>query len=81
MYQPRKKNKFSTESDIYKLCSSADMVIVDWDLYGDFGDRAKELVEHLVVNSLEEDPISYVWFWFTRTVLICSPYLMNYQKA
>jgi hypothetical protein len=29
---------------------------VDWDLYGDAGDKATNLVENLVVQSLEEDP-------------------------
>lgn len=56
LHQPPKRNSVGIESDTYKLCAAADIVIVDWDLYGDDGDKAKALVENLVLQSLEEDP-------------------------
>jgi hypothetical protein len=56
LHQPLKKNSVGIESDTYKLCASADIVIVDWDLYGDAGEKAKTLIENLVLQSLEEDP-------------------------
>ncbi|MBL6995869.1 response regulator receiver domain [Desulfobacula sp.] len=56
LHQPLKKNSVGIESDTYKLCASADIVIIDWDLYGDAGEKAKTLIEHLVLQSLEEDP-------------------------
>lgn len=56
LHQPLKQNSVSTASDTYKLCASADIIIVDWDLYGDAGEKARELVKNLVVQSLEDDP-------------------------
>ena len=56
LHQPLKGRSVGVESDTYKLCASADIVIIDWDLYGDNGEKAKTLTEHLVVQSLEEDP-------------------------
>ncbi|WP_298268299.1 response regulator receiver domain [Geobacter sp.] len=56
LHQPIKKNSVGIESDTYKLCASADIVIVDWDLHGDAGEKAKTLIENLVLQSLQEDP-------------------------
>lgn len=56
LHQPHKHRSVGVDSDTYKLCASADIVIVDWDLYGDAGERAKKLVENLIVQSLKEDP-------------------------
>lgn len=56
LHQPLKQNSVGTNSDTYKLCASADIIIVDWDLYGDAGEKARELIENLVVQSLEDDP-------------------------
>lgn len=56
LHQPHKINSVGIESDTYKLCACADIVIVDWDLYGDAGEKAKALIENLVLQSLEEDP-------------------------
>lgn len=56
LHQPIKKNSVGVESDTYKLCACADIVIIDWDLYGDAGVKAKDLVENLVIQSLKEDP-------------------------
>lgn len=56
LHQPLKRNSVGIESDTYKLCASADIVIVDWDLYGDAGVKASNLIENLITESLIEDP-------------------------
>lgn len=56
LHQPQKASSVGNGSDTYKLCASADIVIVDWDLYGDDGIKASDLIENLVVQSLQEDP-------------------------
>jgi len=56
LHQPRKDCSVGLQSDAYKLCASADIVIVDWDLYGDDGVKATDLIENLVVQSLVDDP-------------------------
>lgn len=56
LHQPQKSHSVGIESDTYKLCSCADIIIIDWDLYGDAGVKAKTLVENLVIQSLKEDP-------------------------
>ena len=44
LYQPKKSASFGEQSDVYKLCSTADVVIVDWDLDDPSGDKATTLV-------------------------------------
>jgi hypothetical protein len=56
LYQPQKRASFGEQSEVYKLCSTADVVIVDWDLYGDSGDKATTLVGSLVEQSRVEIP-------------------------
>ena len=56
LHEPRKTDSVGLSSNTYKLCSAADIVIVDWDLYKDAGVKAKALVENLVVQSLNESP-------------------------
>ena len=56
LYQPKKNASFGTQSEVYKLCSTADVVIVDWDLHGDSGDKATTLVGSLVEQSRVEIP-------------------------
>ncbi|WP_418502557.1 response regulator receiver domain [Flagellimonas sp.] len=56
LYQPRPKAKVSKASDIQQLCLASDIVIVDWDLYGDQGKKAKELVEGLIKQAVEDVP-------------------------
>ncbi len=56
LHQPRKTDSVGESSNAYKLCASADIVIVDWDLYGDAGEKATVLIDTLVTKSLEEDP-------------------------
>lgn len=56
LHQPLQDRSVGTGSDTYKLCAAADIIIVDWDLYGDAGEKAQELVENIIVQSLEDDP-------------------------
>ncbi len=37
LHQPRKTDSLEVTSCIYKVCSAADIVIIDWDLDGDAG--------------------------------------------
>lgn len=56
LHEPRKTDSVGLSSNTYKLCSAADIVIVDWDLDKDAGVKAKALVENLVIQSLNESP-------------------------
>ena len=56
LYQPKKSASFSEQSEVYKLCSTADVVIVDWDLDDPSGDKATTLVGSLVEQSRIEIP-------------------------
>lgn len=56
LYQPKKSAYFGERSDVYNLCAAADVVIVDWDLYGDFGNNATALVGNLIERSMKEIP-------------------------
>ncbi|ARE41332.1 hypothetical protein RGUI_3191 [Rhodovulum sp. P5] len=56
LYQPKKTAKYSPESDIFPLCKAADVVILDWDLFGDGGERASELAEGLVTQAVKDVP-------------------------
>lgn len=56
LYQPKKVAKFSEQSDVFQLCRPADVVIVDWDMWGDKGGRAKELIDGLIKQAVEDVP-------------------------
>lgn len=56
LYQPNKGAKVSPTSDIFPLCRAADIVIVDWDLYGDRGERALELIDGLINQAVKDVP-------------------------
>jgi len=56
LYQPKKSATFGERSAVYNLCSAADVVIVDWDLHGNFGNKATELVGNLIEQSMKEIP-------------------------
>ena len=56
LHQPVRTKSVGVESDTYKLCAAADIVIVDWDLYGDAGEKATMLIENLLIQSLKDDP-------------------------
>lgn len=56
LYQPKKRASFGEQSEVYKLCSTADVVIVDWDLDDPSGDKATTLVGSMVEQSRIEIP-------------------------
>ncbi len=56
LYQPERTAKFSGKSDVFSLCLAADIVIVDWDLYGDAGKKALELVDELIQRAVTDVP-------------------------
>ena len=56
LYQPKQQAKVSPGSDIFPLCKAADVVVVDWDLFGDKGERALELVDGLVKQAVHDVP-------------------------
>ena len=56
LYQPTTKARVTSESDIFLLCRSADIVIVDWDLFGDDGSRALELIDGLIRQAVNDVP-------------------------
>ncbi len=56
LYQPKKRASFGEQSEVYKLCSTADVIIVDWDLGDASGDNATTLVGSLVEQSRIEVP-------------------------
>ncbi len=56
LYQPESTASFNEESEVYKLCSNADVVIVDWDLGDALGAKATELVGCLIEQSQTVDP-------------------------
>ncbi|PHS04625.1 MAG: hypothetical protein COA78_16290 [Blastopirellula sp.] len=56
LYQPKQDASVAPQSDIFPLCKAADIVIVDWDLYGDKGKKAQELVDGLIKQAVEDVP-------------------------
>ena len=56
LYEPDKQDKYSSDSDVYKLCIASDIVVIDWNLHGDMGNKAIELITSLVTESLKDIP-------------------------
>lgn len=56
LYQPLQTAPFGLQSDVCNLCGTADVVIVDWDLHGDTGNKATELVRNLIEQSVKQIP-------------------------
>ncbi len=56
LYQPGKGTTFSLDSHIYKLSLASDIVIIDWDLGGNPGEKALELISCLIHESVETKP-------------------------
>ena len=56
LYQPKRDASVSNRSDVFPLCRAADIVIVDWDLYGDRGKRAIQLINGLVAQAVHDVP-------------------------
>ena len=56
LYQPERAASFSEKSEVFSLCLAADIVIVDWDLHGDAGTKALELVGELIQRAVADTP-------------------------
>lgn len=51
LYEPEEDEDVGTNSQIYKLCERADIVVLDWDLYNDDGERISRLLGNLIKQS------------------------------
>lgn len=51
LYEPKPKFSTSSESEIFKLCERADVVILDWDLHKDDGAAVSALLSNLIAVS------------------------------
>jgi hypothetical protein len=56
LYQLGRASGAGPQSNLYKLVASADLLIIDWDIQGDKGTKASQLVASLVKSSLENEP-------------------------
>lgn len=56
LYQLGKDSGAGPTSNLYKLVAAADILVVDWDIEGDRGFKAMQLVVSLVKSSLENEP-------------------------
>lgn len=51
LYEPAEGFETSSDSEIFRLCERADVVILDWDLYNEDGRNILPLLENLVTQS------------------------------
>ena len=56
LYQLKRNSGAGPQSNLYKLVVSADILIIDWDIQGDKGVKASQLVASLVKSSLANEP-------------------------
>jgi len=58
LFQPEGNGSLdaAVNTDLVRLCERADVVILDWDLANDGGDRVKRFLTELVKSSLESEP-------------------------
>jgi hypothetical protein len=56
LYEPREKFSTESNSEIFLLCERADVIILDWDIHNDGGDRASHLLSELIKKSQGESP-------------------------
>ena len=56
MYQPTNAPMKDQQGVIVSLCAAADVVIIDWDLFGDSGDRSLELINMLITQASQDVP-------------------------
>lgn len=51
LYEPQQDFPTDSDSDIFKLCERADVVILDWDFHKEPGKKVKKLVQGLVSSA------------------------------
>lgn len=56
LYEPAKGASVDENSSIFKLCQSADIVVLDWDLYKDSGRTVSLLISNLIKQSAADQP-------------------------
>lgn len=56
LYEPREKFSTDLDSEIFRLCERADVIILDWDLHNDAGDGVSQLLSGLIKKSQSESP-------------------------
>lgn len=56
LYEPTEGFETSTGSELFKLCERADVVILDWDLFGEDGRNITPLISNLVNESQTSVP-------------------------
>jgi hypothetical protein len=56
LYEPRPGFETDEESELFKLCARADVIILDWDLYDLDGDNLLPLIRRLVSESVRSVP-------------------------
>ena len=56
LYEPPEEFQVDPTSDIFKLCERPDIIILDWDLSGDAGQKTLDLILALVKQSQQEFP-------------------------
>jgi hypothetical protein len=56
LYEPSRSTLVNTDSTIFNLCQKADIVVLDWDLFGDGGAKVSELIANLIKQSTAVQP-------------------------
>lgn len=56
LYEPKENFVADKDSELYKLCERADVVVLDWDLYGMDGKNILPLISNLVDESQNSIP-------------------------
>ena len=56
LYEPTRSTLVNTDSTIFNLCQKADIVVLDWDLFGDGGAKVSELIANLIKQSTAVQP-------------------------
>ena len=56
MYEPKNNPDGSETNSIIPLCTAVDIVIVDWNLHGDRGDKAIDLIRSLISQAIQDAP-------------------------
>lgn len=56
LYEPKEGFKKDPESDLFRICEKADIIILDWDLHNDDGDGVSDLLTGLIKKSEQDLP-------------------------
>jgi hypothetical protein len=56
LYEPSEDASVDEDSTLFRLCQSADIVVLDWDLHKDGGSKVSRLIANLIKQSATEQP-------------------------